>query len=286
MNLLALLIPSIRELRAALLAGYLWLAVSWLALGSHMPELAEAEPSTALGQVARLSDVVGALGVVVVLSVAAYLLGSFIVDLSDFLLSRIGLQPQMDRVRALGEAASGVSELIERTERMHAEGQVRVHAAAPVLVGAFVVGADHDVVHGVVGAATALALAAHGVVLWRRTNRLGDAVRLAVHRQWEHMGDLEQRERQANLSAVASNEQIRLENIGPAEAHNVTIVTEEGEVPRFVLADTLPVTSIEPGAEAVVPIGLSLADGQTARVLLRWVDGSGERERRQELRFT
>jgi hypothetical protein len=71
------LLPGLRELRAPLAAGYLWLASAWLALGSRLP----VERPLGKGEVARLWDLGGAVGkttVLAVVSFAAYLIGSFL----------------------------------------------------------------------------------------------------------------------------------------------------------------------------------------------------------------
>jgi hypothetical protein len=71
------LLPGLRELRAPLASGFLWLAAAWLALGSWLP--AERPPGD--GEIARLWDLGGAVGKTAVLaavSFAAYLIGSFL----------------------------------------------------------------------------------------------------------------------------------------------------------------------------------------------------------------
>jgi hypothetical protein len=82
--MLASLLPGLRELRAPLAAGYLWLLLAWLALGGRVPEESEAT-----GIAARLYDIrdaASALGLAVAISFVAYLLGS----LSEAIASPIG----------------------------------------------------------------------------------------------------------------------------------------------------------------------------------------------------
>jgi hypothetical protein len=73
------LLPGLRELRAPLAAGYLWLVALWLSLG-RMGWLPTKRPP-GNGEVARLWDLGGALGKTVVLAAVtfvAYLIGSFV----------------------------------------------------------------------------------------------------------------------------------------------------------------------------------------------------------------
>ena len=73
------LLPGLRELRAPLVSGYLWLVSAWLLLG-HMQWLPSTRPP-GNGEVARLWDIGGTLGKTVVLAVitfVAYLIGSFL----------------------------------------------------------------------------------------------------------------------------------------------------------------------------------------------------------------
>jgi hypothetical protein len=73
------LLPGLRELRAPLASGYLWLISAWLLLG-HMDLLPSGRPA-GNGEVARLWDLGGTLGKTAVLAVTtfiAYLIGSFL----------------------------------------------------------------------------------------------------------------------------------------------------------------------------------------------------------------
>jgi hypothetical protein len=73
------LLPGLRELRAPLVSGYLWLISAWLFLG-RMGWLPSERPR-GNGEVARLWDLGGTLGKTVVLAVItfiAYLIGSFV----------------------------------------------------------------------------------------------------------------------------------------------------------------------------------------------------------------
>jgi hypothetical protein len=71
---LASLLPGLRDLRAPLAAGYLWLLTVWLALAEHVPDRDEATTGL-FSSVYRLDDLVTAIGLGVALSFVAYVLG-------------------------------------------------------------------------------------------------------------------------------------------------------------------------------------------------------------------
>lgn len=72
--MLASVIPGLREIRAPLAAGYLWLLCAWLALSDAFPS--EQEATGIYAAVFDLRDAVSAVGVAIVLSAAAYLVGA------------------------------------------------------------------------------------------------------------------------------------------------------------------------------------------------------------------
>jgi hypothetical protein len=77
--MLANLLPGVRQLRAPLAAGYLWLFALWLVLEPALPTETEAQGLAA--SIYRLGDLVTAFGLAVVVSFAAYLIGSLSVSL-------------------------------------------------------------------------------------------------------------------------------------------------------------------------------------------------------------
>lgn len=81
------LLPGLRELRAPLSAGYLWITLIWLLVGPHVPK-----PSDATGFTRRVLELVqdfGAIGGGIALSFAAYLVGAVSQAMLDPLLRRI-----------------------------------------------------------------------------------------------------------------------------------------------------------------------------------------------------
>lgn len=74
MTLLSSVLPGLRELRAPLAAGYLWLLAAWLTAEPYLPSRSEA--TGLLKAMLELEDAISAVGVAAVLSFAAYLVGS------------------------------------------------------------------------------------------------------------------------------------------------------------------------------------------------------------------
>jgi hypothetical protein len=102
--MLASVMPGLRELRAPLAAGYLWLALSWLVLGDALP--ASDEVNGPFARLYELEPVVSNLGLAVVASVGAYILGSIAIDVQV----RIGQRLSGDR--ELG----GITSVVPMTE--------------------------------------------------------------------------------------------------------------------------------------------------------------------------
>jgi hypothetical protein len=77
--MLSTLLPGIRQLRAPLAAGYVWLIAAWIAFESRVPE--EDEATGLAAALYRLNDAVSGFGLAVVASFAAYLIGSLSITL-------------------------------------------------------------------------------------------------------------------------------------------------------------------------------------------------------------
>jgi hypothetical protein len=74
MNLLASALPGLRDVRAPLVIGYIWVLVAWLLVQPETP-LVEHYDTGTTGLVVQLADSIGALWTAAAMSVAAYLLG-------------------------------------------------------------------------------------------------------------------------------------------------------------------------------------------------------------------
>lgn len=80
-GMLASLLPGLRDLRAPLAAGYVWLVVAWLTVGRHLS--ASGEGTGLLKDVYRLSQSAGRPAVGVAVTFAAYLVGVLSVAVSQ-----------------------------------------------------------------------------------------------------------------------------------------------------------------------------------------------------------
>src|SRR3954454_16403610 len=75
MNFLSQMLPGFRHVRAPLFSGYIWLFVAWLLLAGDFPHKQE---SPVYRYAYELGETVGPVGVALVASVAAYLVGSLV----------------------------------------------------------------------------------------------------------------------------------------------------------------------------------------------------------------
>src|SRR4051812_4527396 len=75
MSFFGSVLPGIREIRAPLIAGYLWLICGWLLVEPHAPS---PDSNRVYGRIAELAAVVGPAGRAIAVSIAAYLIGSLV----------------------------------------------------------------------------------------------------------------------------------------------------------------------------------------------------------------
>ncbi|MGH8742633.1 MAG: hypothetical protein ACREUN_17050, partial [Burkholderiales bacterium] len=120
--MLASLLPGLREIRAPLVSGYLWLVFFFLALHDQLPS--EADSDSVLQPLFGLGADLSTLGIATVSGVAAYLVGSAVQEMLK-LLGRI-LSPQAP---LYGEAGSRISAAgrsdIKETVRIRVQGIAR-----------------------------------------------------------------------------------------------------------------------------------------------------------------
>src|SRR5687768_14189341 len=100
MGLLAQVLPALREVRGALAGGFLWLAFGWLMVGEHVPDDLSKSDERVWTLVGRLEDQLGTSGLVAVLSVAAYLVGSLVGELVERITQGTKLQADSFRNQA------------------------------------------------------------------------------------------------------------------------------------------------------------------------------------------
>ena len=73
-------LPGLRELRAPLAAGYLWLATLWLIFAADLPSAREFDRGP-FGRFVDIGALLSGLGSAVALTVAAYVIGSVVIDI-------------------------------------------------------------------------------------------------------------------------------------------------------------------------------------------------------------
>lgn len=105
MAILASALPGFRDLRAPLVAGYLWLLFAWLLLDPELPP-PSGNVSGFVDTLLDLGDTVGRVGIALAVSVAAYLVGSISATLSNVIAAVLrSLRRAVGRVvRATAEA--------------------------------------------------------------------------------------------------------------------------------------------------------------------------------------
>ncbi len=86
--MLGQVLPGLREVRAPLAAGYVWLLFAWLVASHRVPSRVEDGP---VARVYDLEPVVTAFGVAVVASVVAYIVGSIAIDAQEWLGRRLSV---------------------------------------------------------------------------------------------------------------------------------------------------------------------------------------------------
>jgi hypothetical protein len=117
--MLTTLLPGIRELRAPLAAGYIWLLAAWIGLEPSIPEAAEATGLVAT--LYRLNDALSGFGLAAAATFAAYLIGSLSITIWSPPLRRRfeGVPrsaPSLGRLSPLSEQGiTALSTLVRRT---------------------------------------------------------------------------------------------------------------------------------------------------------------------------
>jgi hypothetical protein len=128
-------LPGLRELRAPLAAGYLWLVTLWLVWGDKVPTGNERK-APPLDRLYRLEPIVSSVGLAIVASVAAYVVGSIAIDIQTWLgrqlLKRFPGRGESFRLTEAGER------VLRRASRLEI-GDLEVRRAS---VGADAVAAD------------------------------------------------------------------------------------------------------------------------------------------------
>jgi hypothetical protein len=113
MGILASALPGFRDLRAPLVAGYLWLLFVWLLVDPELPPPAD-HGTGVVDTMIDLADTVGTVWVALGVSVAAYLIGSISQTLSavvGWLLRKVGVLLQAAAIRLASGGAGWFRQL-------------------------------------------------------------------------------------------------------------------------------------------------------------------------------
>lgn len=177
MNLLSYLVPALRHARAPLIGGYLWLLLAWLWSSHLVPTEADVEPGSVIATLMRLEDVFGSAGLVLAVSVAAYLVGSLVSEVVDAILRWLGSGSIPGRLQALVAAIPKLQHATDTAERLHAEAELRLHVALPLTaIGVTVTGRGGHVAATLILTLFAIALWWQGMVLVMRYFRIARGV--------------------------------------------------------------------------------------------------------------
>ena len=290
-SVLAHVLPVLREVRAPLVGGYLWLFALWIAFADAVPRKAEIAQGSVWANLHRLADAVGPAGQVAAVSVVAYLIGSLVDEVIRLLVRRP--HELADQLLEVGEAVPESSRLAEEGLRLLAEANLRTHVAVPLTAAAVAFAAHRAWIAGAVAAAAAGAMGVHALRLDARAELQKDVVTSLVRNRQALLSAEEMRQQSARVEVRvvrdlttmgAVNYQLRFRNVGNGAAHRVTVEGDEGADLRMVPSGALPITELPPGEEVDIPLAVSMGDPSEVGVVVRWVDRAGEHEDRRVLR--
>lgn len=278
MNLLSELIPAIREVRAPLLGGYLWLFAVWLKFGADVPVSAEIASGSVWDNLHRLSGAAGALSLVAILSVAAYLIGAIVGEALNIIVARrLGFDGYA--LDNLSGVVPDARYLLDVVSRSYAEALLRFHVALPIATIAFIL---PGWAARIVALFAAALLMMHGVAYLTRARRsYGLAQSLAARRSQ----DAALSGQPTSTAEVRARMQLRdqarvltITNTGPGIARAIDVRTAEGTLPDFIVAGYFPIEELRPGDAVDVLVAITFASPRTAKVVLSWEDGRGSNQ--------
>ena len=100
------LLPALRETRAPLVSGYVWLLAIWLSIEGSIPVRTEVEPGTVEYAIGRAYDAVGSVGATIALSLVAFLIGTAADEVLGKIAAVLRLQPSRDDSEELKQIAA------------------------------------------------------------------------------------------------------------------------------------------------------------------------------------
>lgn len=290
MNLLSYLVPALRDVRAPLIGGYLWLLLGWLWVADLVPRQDDLEPGSALAALSRLYDFVGQPGLVVALSVAAYLVGSLVGEFVNLILRSLrsfgAAGIDTEHLRAVVAAMPQYEHVTDRAERLGAEAELRFHVALPLGgVSLLLVAQGEDVRTLLVMGLFAVAMCTQTMMLLRRVGNVIAWLERAVAEREAEMSEVERRQNMANVRVMPMGRStLEIRNYGPKTAYNVDVTLPDGSTPSFLYREGfLPIPQLPEGDEAEVPV---TTDGDLEVDLdVSWVDPSGRQTNRETVRW-
>ncbi len=114
MNFVTQLLPGLRDVRAPLIAGYLWLLSGWLLLADHLPQRNGAE---VYAHAFEIGDAVGRVALLGALSMVAYVVGSLLQAVPEWITYNSRRLARQLREVSL-EETSGISLPLTNAERL------------------------------------------------------------------------------------------------------------------------------------------------------------------------
>lgn len=286
MNLLSYLVPALREVRAPLIGGYLWLLLGWLWASHLVPSEGEQlAPGSVFATLSRLQEVIGPAGLLIALSVAAYLVGSLAGEFINSVLGRLGTDP--DRLTDAVAVIPGFEHAAETVRRLHAEGELRFHVALPLIGVAGTIGRTEDITAGSVVAFFSAAILVQGVLLLRRAAKVHHAVERAVDQHQAEMSEYARQQQRADVRVRRSGvDRLALHNDGPETAHDLDLTLADGSHPHFILGELLPIKELRQGDTVELPVIRSIGDPVATEISVSWIDPSGRQENVQTIHWT
>ena len=318
MTFLSQILPAVRQVRAPVVGGYLWLLAGWLRWSESVPEPANAQENRYWHAMARLVDELGAVGAFAAVSVTAYLVGSLVAEGISLAIRQFGHldTDEMEQAREIWEAKYAADVSI----RLLAEAELRFNVAIPLLV---VMAVLPPTAWTIALLLFVLALAAHGVWLLRtarlkwdiasRISRIdvGDGDGLepdgpdqagAEHTAASDDGPsslsgaldkLRELSPNAKLSAVALRQDeimpaqgIRVTNPGPGSARRVSLLDgDDRELPYFPRG-TFPIDELPAGTDLALQFkGDRVPTAGELEFWLTWEDKHGSQRKPQKVRI-
>lgn len=312
---LSQVLPAVRQVRAPLVGGYLWLLAGWLRWSESVPESSTADQNRYWHALARLVDEVGSVGAFAAVSVAAYLIGSLVSEGIGFAIRHFGEldTDEMEQAREIWEAKYAAEVPI----RLLAEAELRFNVALPLLIVTVVL---PPTAWTLALLALVLALTTHGIWLlrtarlkWRIASRIsridldggetGDGSARADEEGVESSLDaqpslndaldkLRELGPNAKLSAEAISqsdmmpaEGIRLTNPGPGSARRVSLLDGDNQDLPYFPRGTFPIDELPAGTDIRLPFkGDSTPTTTNLEFWLTWEDKHGSQRKLQKVR--